>query len=75
MNKAVCWEGQCRWSTELRLGAFARRARDVWLVVMAVELELRTQVTTKCRSTMDDKLTVPLIYSLNGVLDCYFREL
>lgn len=54
------------------LGAFARRACRC--VVVAVEMELRTQATPKCRSPVDGSLTVPLMWSLNWALELLFQK-
>lgn len=55
------------------LGAFARKATEVWLVVVGVELELRTQVTTKCRSPVGDRLTGLLTGHRTGCWSCYWK--
>lgn len=43
-------------------------------MVVAVEMELRTQATPKCRSPVDGSLTVPLMWSLNWALELLFQK-
>lgn len=47
---------------------------DAWLVVVAVDLEFRTQVTSKCQSAVVDQLIVPLIWSLGRLLESPFGK-
>lgn len=43
-------------------------------MVVAVEMELRTQATPECRNPVDGSLTVPLMWSLNWVLELLFQK-
>lgn len=43
-------------------------------MAVAVEPELRTLGTTKCRSPVDGSLTVPSVWSLNWVLELLFQK-
>lgn len=77
MNKAVCYV--CVGSHEdgaysFGWGHLPGGVTDAWLVVVAVELEFRTQVTSKCQSAVVDQLIVPLIWSLGRLLESPFGK-